>query len=197
MAGEPLQAEIPEKKSAKEKGAELKTSELAPYWLSAIIDSAGDAIISKTLDSIITSWNKGAERIFGYTPEEAVGKSVTMLIPADHADEEPAVLERIRKGERVEHYETVRLRKDGTLVDISLTVSPIISRDGSIIGASKIARDITEQKRAQEALRRREEELTDFMENSAVGLHGWGRTERFCGPTEPNSRCSGTPAKST
>ena len=103
MASEPLQAEIPEKKSAKEKGAELQTSELAPYWLSAIIDSADDAIISKTLDSIITSWNKGAERIFGYTPEEAIGRSVTMLIPADHADEEPAVLERIRKGERVEH----------------------------------------------------------------------------------------------
>jgi PAS domain S-box-containing protein len=125
---------------------------LAPYWLSAIIESAEDAIITKTLEGIITSWNKGAERIFGYTAEEAIGQPVMMLIPADHPDEEPNILARLRAGERLEHYETVRVRKDGTLVDISLTVSPIRGREGRIIGASKIARDITERRRAEEKL---------------------------------------------
>jgi PAS domain S-box-containing protein len=150
---------------------ELQSGDLAPYWLTAIIESAEDAIVTKTLDGIITSWNKGAERIFGYTAIEVIGKPVTILIPQDHQDEEPAILARLRKGERIEHYETVRVRKDGSLVDISLTVSPIRGPDGQIIGASKIARDISERKRAEEALRRREEELTDFIENSVVGLH--------------------------
>src|SRR5512134_1428297 len=90
----------------------LQSVELAPYWLAAIIDSADDAIISKTLEGIITSWNNGAERIFGYTAPEIVGKPVTVLIPADHLDEEASILSRIRRGERVEHYETVRQRKD-------------------------------------------------------------------------------------
>jgi PAS domain S-box-containing protein len=130
----------------------LQSPELAPYWLVALIESADDAIISKTLDGIITSWNKGAERIFGYTAEEAVGKSVTMLIPPDHADEEPAILARLRAGERIEHYETVRVTKDGRLIDISLTVSPIKGPKGQIIGASKIARDITDQRQARKAL---------------------------------------------
>jgi PAS domain S-box-containing protein len=152
----------------------LQSSELAPYWLTAIIESADDAIITKTLEGIITSWNKGAERIFGYTAEEVIGKPVTVLIPADHQDEEPTILARLRAGERIEHYETVRVRKDGSLVDISLTVSPIRGPSGQIIGASKIARDISERKRAEEALRSREEELTDFLENSAVGLHWVG-----------------------
>jgi PAS domain S-box-containing protein len=130
---------------------------MAPYWLSAIIESADDAIISKTLEGIITSWNKGAERIFGYTAEEMIGKPVTILIPSDHPDEESSILARLRRGERIEHYETVRVRKDGSLVDISLTVSPIKSPDGKIIGASKIARDITERKRAEEQLREQAE----------------------------------------
>src|SRR5919205_935254 len=121
----------------------LKSPELAPYWLSAIIESAEDAIISKTLEGIITSWNKGAERIFGYTADEVIGKSVTILIPSDHPDEEPSILARLRAGKRIEHYETIRVRKDGTLVNISLTVSPIRDASGRIIGASKIARDIT------------------------------------------------------
>ena len=119
-------------------------------FLASIVESSGDAILSKDLDGIITSWNKGAERLFGYAAEEAIGKSITMLIPADRQDEEPAILDRIRRGERTDHYETVRQRKDGSLVDISLTVSPIKTPDGNIIGASKIARDITEHKRAQE-----------------------------------------------
>jgi PAS domain S-box-containing protein len=130
----------------------LLDSEIAAPWLAAIIESADDAIISKTLEGIITSWNSGAERLFGYTAEEVVGKPVTILIPPDHINEEPDILRRIKSGERVQHYETVRVGKDGRQIDISLTVSPIRSADGSIIGASKIARDISERKRAQEAL---------------------------------------------
>ncbi len=128
-----------------------QTAELAPYWLSAIIESADDAIISKTLEGIITSWNQGAERIFGYTAEEVIGKPITILIPPDHIDEEPDILKRIRAGDRVEHYETVRIAKDGHPIDISLTVSPIRASNGTIIGASKIARDISDRKRASEA----------------------------------------------
>ena len=133
-----------------DRGMRPPNLEMAAYWLSAIIESADDAIITKTLEGIITSWNNGAERIFGYTAEEVIGKPVTILIPADHTDEEPAILARLRAGERIEHYETVRVRRDGTLVDISLTVSPIRSPDGKIIGASKIARDITDRRRAEE-----------------------------------------------
>lgn len=118
--------------------------------LASIIESSQDAIVSKDLNGIITSWNKGAERLFGYTGEEAIGRSVTILIPENQMDEEPAILGRIRRAERVEPYETVRRRKDGTFVDILLTVSPIVNAAGQVIGASKIARDITEQKRAQE-----------------------------------------------
>jgi PAS domain S-box-containing protein len=118
--------------------------------LAAIVESSDDAIIAKDLNGVITSWNKGAERLYGYTAEEVVGQPVTILIPADRRDEEPTILERLRRGERIDHYETVRQRKDGALVDISLTVSPIIEADGTIIGASKIARDISERKRAAE-----------------------------------------------
>src|SRR6185369_8416670 len=106
--------------------------------------------ISKDLNGIITSWNASAERIFGYSASEAVGKSITILIPPDHIDEEPRLLERIRRGERIEHFETIRRRKDGTLIPISLTISPIRNASGQIVGASKIARDNTERKRADE-----------------------------------------------
>ena len=119
----------------------------------AIIQSSHDAILSKNLDGVIMTWNQGAEELFGYTAEEAVGKSVTMLIPRERHDEEPAILSRIRRGEYIDHYETVRQRKDGSLIDISLTVSPIKDSLGRIVGASKIARDVTERKRAQEQLR--------------------------------------------
>ncbi len=117
----------------------------------AIVGSSEDAIISKNLDGIIRSWNRGAERIFGYTAEEAVGRHVSILIPPERQNEEPGIIERIRRGERIEHYETVRQRKDGSLFDISLTVSPVKNAAGRIIGASKIARDITERKRAEQA----------------------------------------------
>jgi PAS domain S-box-containing protein len=121
--------------------------------LAAIVASSDDAIISKTLDGIIVTWNEGASRIFGYLPEEVIGKPITILIPPDRLDEEPAILARLRAGERVDHIETLRVRKDGRVVHISLTVSPIRNAVGQIIGASKIARDITPQKQSEEALR--------------------------------------------
>jgi PAS domain S-box-containing protein len=134
-----------------DKVIDLQTPELAGYWLSAIIESADDAIISKTLEGIITSWNSGAQRIFGYAADEIIGKPVTVLIPPEYIDEEPEILARIRVGERIDHYETVRLAKDGSFIDISLTVSPIKDAQGTIIGASKIARDISARKQAEEA----------------------------------------------
>jgi PAS domain S-box-containing protein len=130
-----------------------KEAEATRSRLSAVIESSDDAIITKTLDGIITSWNPAAQRIFGYSANEVLGKPVTVLIPADHLDEEPAILERLRRGDRIDHYSTVRRRKDGTLIDVSLSVSPIKDFSGRIIGASKIARDVTAQKRAEEALR--------------------------------------------
>ena len=121
--------------------------------LAAVIEYSDDAIITKTLNGIISSWNPGAQRLFGYTAAEAIGKPVTMLIPDNHLDEEPGILDRLRRGERIDHYETIRRRKDGELINVSLTVSPIKDGTGRIIGASKIARDITRQKRAEELIR--------------------------------------------
>ena len=137
--------------SEKSPGAlDVQSDGIARARLAAIVECSDDAIISKDLAGIITSWNSGAERIFGYTPAEAIGQSVTMLIPADRYNEEPGILRRIRQGERVDHYQTVRMRKDGSLVDVSISVSPITDARGVIIGASKIARDVTGEKRAEE-----------------------------------------------
>lgn len=130
----------------------LRENERRLGWLAAIVESSDDAIVSKNLDGVITSWNRGAERLFGYTGEEAVGQPITIIIPQDHRDEEPAILARIRRGERIEHFETVRQRKHGSLITISLTVSPIRDSKGKIIGASKIARDITAQRRNQDLI---------------------------------------------
>lgn len=129
---------------------ERKRAEESALRLASIVDSSDDAIISKDLEGVILSWNAGAHRLFGYTADEVIGKPITILIPADRLDEEPGILGGILRGERVDHYETVRQRKDGSLVDISLTVSPVRAHDGAVIGASKIARDITDRKRAQE-----------------------------------------------
>lgn len=115
----------------------------------SIIEGSDDAIVSKDLNGIITSWNRGAERIFGYLSEEMIGKPVAMLIPAELQSEEPAILGRIRRGESIEHYQTVRIRKHGGRIDVSLSVSPLRDASGKIVGASKIARDITEQKRSE------------------------------------------------
>ena len=119
-------------------------------WLASIVESSDDAIVSKNLDGIITSWNRGAERIFGYTAEEAVGQPITIVIPADRQSEEREILTCIRSGERIDHFETVRQRKDGSLITVSLTISPVKNARGKIVGASKIARDITERKRNDE-----------------------------------------------
>jgi PAS domain S-box-containing protein len=151
----------------------LKSPELAQYWLAAVIESADDAIISKTLDGIITSWNEGARRIFGYEADEVIGKPVTILIPEGHLDEEPAILARLRAGQRIEHYETVRVRKDGRLIDISLTVSPIRGPEGKIVGASKIARDITEQRQARRALDEASDRLKLALDAARLGDWSW------------------------
>jgi PAS domain S-box-containing protein len=140
---------------------ERKCVERAALLLSAIVDSSDDGIISKGLDGVITSWNKSAERMFGYTAVEAIGQPVAaLLIPPDRQKEEPDILARLRRGERVDHFETVRRRKDGSLVDISLTISPVKDTQGRIIGASKVARDITQRKRQEQALRAANAALT-------------------------------------
>lgn len=126
-----------------------RAAEKALSYYAVLVESSDDAIIGKTLDGNITSWNRGAEHIFGYSSEEAIGKPIAILIPEDRQEEEPAILEKIRRGESVDHYETVRRRKDGRLIDISVTVSPIRDSDDKIIGASKVARDITERKRLE------------------------------------------------
>lgn len=125
----------------------------AEHLLSAIIDSSDDAIVSKNLRGIVTSWNQGAERIFGYTAEEMVGQSITRLIPVERQDEEPRILTKLQKGERVDHFETQRRRKDGHIIDVSLCISPVKNQAGIIVGASKIARDITTKKRLAEQMR--------------------------------------------
>jgi PAS domain S-box-containing protein len=130
---------------------ERKQAEEVRERLAAVVDSSDDAIISKTLDGTITSWNRGAEKVFGYPASEAVGKSMLMFIPPERASEEADILARIRRGESVEHFESVRMRKDGTKIDVSSTISPIKDGTGAIVGASKIARDITERKRAEQA----------------------------------------------
>ena len=171
----------------------LRSAELAPYWLSAIIESADDAIISKTLDGIITSWNKGAERIFGYSADEVIGKPVTILIPHEYQDEEPAILARLRAGDRIEHYETVRVRKDGRPIYISLTVSPIKGPNGEIVGASKIARDITEQKQARKALDDALERLRLALEAARLGDWSWDAKTDVVSLSETAARILGVP----
>ena len=128
----------------------LSDLELRHY--EAIVNSTDDAIISKTLAGIITSWNPGAERVFGYAAREVVGKSIQILIPPERIDDESEILAKIARGERIDHYETIRVCKNGRLIHISVTISPIRDEGGNIIGASKIAREITERKHAEQAL---------------------------------------------
>ncbi len=139
-------------------------------WLAAIVDSSDDAIVSKDLNSIITSWNAGAERLFGYKAAEVVGRPVTLLMPDARKNEEISLLERIRRGERIEHFETVRQRRDGTLFDVSLTLSPVKDASGRIVGASKIARDISDRKRVEAALRTSEERFRLLASHAPVGI---------------------------
>ncbi len=145
---------------------ELKRAGETLSRMAAIVESSDDAIIGKTLDGIITSWNPAAERIYGYSAAEVTGKSLSLLVPPERPDELQHILEMIRQGERVDHVETVRMRKDGRWIHVSLTSSPIKDATGQIMGASTIARDITERKRAEEALRESEERYRDLVEHS-------------------------------
>lgn len=140
---------------------ERKRMEMVSVQLAAIVRSSDDAIIGKTLDGIITTWNHGAEKVFGYSEQEAIGKPMLMLIPAERVHEEAEILARIGRGESVDHFETVRVRKDGKRIDISATISPLKDSGGKIIGASKIARDITERKRTEAEIRRLNSELEE------------------------------------
>jgi PAS domain S-box-containing protein len=130
-------------------------------YLASIVECSDDAIYGKTLDGTILSWNQGAERIYGYAAAEMVGRPVSVLVPPNKPDEVPAILEKVKRGERVSHFETTRVRKDGEVIDLSLNVSPIRDASGQIIGASTTARDITEQKRMREALAERAKEILD------------------------------------
>lgn len=175
---------------------ERKEAEKSKFHLAAIVESSNDAIISKDLNGIITSWNRGAENLFGYRAKEVIGKSVTILIPPDHLDEEPQILERIRRGEKVVFYETTRMRKNKSRVETSLTVSPIFDYAGKIIGASKIAHDISERRQAElereqllksEQSARKEAEIANRMRDEFLAtvshelraplnsILGWGR----------------------
>jgi PAS domain S-box-containing protein len=184
---------------------ERKQAEVAQAYLAAIVESSDDAIIGKTLEGIITSWNKGAEKLFGYTDSEIIGKPINVLIPPDRQEEEVEILKRLKRGERIDHFETVRVRKDGTTLKISITVSPIKDSSGRIIGASKVARDISERKRYEEALSRSEAKFRRLLEGLPAGAYTcdaeglitfynrravemWGRAprlnnaeDRFCG----------------
>ena len=143
----PSGIDITERKQAE---MALRESEQSLRWIASVVESSDDAIVSKSLEGIISSWNRGAERLFQYTAEEAIGRPITLIIPQDRFEEERAILNRIRQGKSIEHFETVRQRKDGGLISVSLTVSPVKNAEGKIVGASKIARDITEQKRNRE-----------------------------------------------
>ena len=182
-----------------------KQAERTDSLLAAIVDSTDDAIISKGLDGVITSWNKAAQELFGYTAEEAIGKHITLIVPDDRLHEEATIIEQLSRGERIDHFETVRRHKSGTLLDVSLTISPVRDAVGRVVGASKVARDIGERKRAETALRESEERYRALFESGPVAVYScdtagvirdfnrravelWGRepkrgdtNERWCG----------------
>src|SRR5918994_5699198 len=149
-------------------------AEFEHAWLAAIVDFSSDAILSKTLDGTITSWNAAAERMYGYPAAEAIGRSIEILVPEDRRHELQAMDERLARGERVPPLETVRLTRDGRRIDVALTMSPIIDHTGAVVGASGIGRDVSERRRAEEALRRSQAQLKDFVKNSALGLQWVG-----------------------
>jgi PAS domain S-box-containing protein len=143
-----------------------RESDIAQARLAAIVESSDDAIISKDLDGVIRTWNVGAMRIFEYTAQEAVERSITIIIPPERHDEETQILQRLRKGERIEHFETVRVTKSGKKIDVSLTISPVRNANGQVIGVSKIARDITSQKQVEKELRESEERFRAILETT-------------------------------
>jgi PAS domain S-box-containing protein len=148
---------------------ERKRGEQATRLLAAVVESSHDAIVSKDLDGKITSWNKAAERLFGYAADEAVGQNILLILPPGRRDEERAIIERLTRGERMDHFETVRMRKDGSLLDVALTISPMKDAEGHIVGASKLARDVTERKRAEEALRQAQADLAHINRVTTMG----------------------------
>ena len=143
------------------------------------MESSDDAIIGKTLEGKIVTWNKGAEKIYGYTVREALGRDISFLAPPDRRGEGAEILRKVRCGEAVEHFETQRIRKAGELLEVSLTISPIKDEVGGIVGASTIARDITESKKAQEILRRNAEEIHDLYNNAPCGYHSLAQDGTF------------------
>ncbi len=142
-------------------------------YLAAIVESADDAIVSKTFDGIVTSWNASAQRMFGFTAQEMIGQPILRLIPPDRRNEEELILSRLRAGERIEHFETVRVRKNGQPLEVSLTISPVRDATGAIIGASKIARDITERRNLETAVRMSEQQLRLALDAAAMGTFIW------------------------
>jgi PAS domain S-box-containing protein len=153
---------------------ERKHAEIAPMRLAAVVQSSHDAVVAKDLNGIITDWNQSAERIFGYKPKEIIGKSILTLIPKQRQSEEKEILRKIRRGESIDHYETVRCRKDGRLIDVSLTISPIKDSEGKIVGVSKIARDITEQKQTARRLAE-QARLLDLSNEAILVRDNWDR----------------------
>ena len=172
--------------------SDRKRLERAQGLLAAIVDSSEDAVVSKNLDGTITSWNKSAERLFGYTAEEAIGQHITLIVPQDRRDEETMILGKIRRGEKVEHFETIRVRKDGRLVNVSVTISPVKDAEGRVVGASKVGRDITERRRVDQELAERAllldlsndailvrdpADRVTYWNDSASELYGYSRAE--------------------
>ena len=158
---------------------ERKSAQAAQERLAAIVNSSEDAIIGKTLAGIITDWNPGAEALFGYTAAEAMGRPMTFIFPPERLQEEAEILARLARGESVKHYETVRVRKDGSHVNVSVTVSPIVDEAGRITGASKVARDITERKRAENSLRKSQEQLLSLVEQAPISIAMLDRDMRY------------------
>jgi PAS domain S-box-containing protein len=155
-------------------GAALARPESERAWLAAIVEFSSDAILSKNLDGTITSWNAAAERMYGYSAAEAIGRSIELIVPEDRRDELKGMDERLARGEHVPPLETVRLTRDGRRIDVALTMSPIIDDAGAVVGASGIGRDVSERRRADEALRRSQAQLKDFVKNSTLGLQWVG-----------------------
>jgi two-component system, LuxR family, sensor kinase FixL len=155
--------------------------------LAAIVESSDDAIIGKDLNGVITAWNRAAEVLFGYTAEQIIGRPITIIIPPDRIDEESSILERIRRGERIVHFETLRQRSDGSLVAVSLTISPVHDADGTIIGVSKIARDLSEIQRTNQELQRREallRSILDTVPDALVVIDEHGLVQSFSAAAE-------------